>query len=711
LKDTNYTIQLVLKYINYTARNIFLTGGAGTGKTTFLKQLKLDCNKELVIVAPTSIAAINAGGVTIHSFFQLPTELLQHSNEGFNVNRHAFSKEKELLMKRMELLVIDEVSMVRADLLDAVDATLRVMRNKPAVAFGGVQLLMVGDLFQLPPVLKSTEMALFNNRYKSPFFFDASSAASLELLVIELTQVYRQADGEFVALLNKIRTNTCTVEDISWLNKKALNKPAAVTGHIIVTTHNDKVTEINTLGLAGLPGEEFKFTAEVSGEFPEAGFPAAQLLTLKKGAPVIFIRNDSSPQKKYWNGQKGIVAAVGENDIKIRLDNEEVIMVEQEAWQNSNYTVPLETGKIEEVAVGQFLQYPLRLAWAITIHKSQGLTFQSAALDVKDAFSPGQVYVALSRLRSLDGLLLLSPVKPENIMVDERIAHFMSGVSTNEDLELNYEKDSINALAAQLMDCFSVEELLQSAAWCKDDATPGAEIKKIWGVINDLGAVAGKFSGQLKEMFENNDDEYCRIEQRVIAASAYFTAELDKLSVIITTYSGSPGIARNMKTKIDQLSKLIDHKTKELKAATLIGSGLKAGLTVADIHASVRLHKEPKSLIPIPMKNRNKKAKEITPVPYDTIVKMVNSNNSLDAIAASLEIPLSSLEAEVIKALHKGEVDISQCLEPALLKKITEFVRENPDKSASFIQRSFTAATLNQVKFVIAGMAGKSQVK
>ena len=422
--EKNQELRNAWDFVEHTGISIFLTGKAGTGKTTFLRTLKEHSSKRSVIVAPTGVAAINAGGMTIHSFFQLP--LSPFVPNASIKNRFDYSKEKRKIMRTLDLLIIDEISMVRADLLDAIDSVLRRFRehDKP---FGGVQLLMIGDLQQLTPVVTPEEEKVLQRYYDTPYFFGSKALRSISYVTIELTHVYRQQDSTFITLLNNIREGKATAADLQRLNKRysPAFQPEADSDYIRLTTHNRMAESYNEDQLRNLPSRACSFRAETDGNFPEYSYPADFNLTLKVGAQVMFIRNDNNG--RYYNGRIGHVTYVDNEKILVLCPgDEDAIEVEVETWENTKYTLNEKTKQIEAEVQGTFKQYPLRLAWAITIHKSQGLTFEHAIIDAQASFASGQVYVALSRCKTLEGLVLASPIGNAAIINDSRVSDYIS---------------------------------------------------------------------------------------------------------------------------------------------------------------------------------------------------------------------------------------------------------------------------------------------
>lgn len=419
-------MELANELLKHTDTNLFLTGKAGTGKTTFLKQLKLNSPKRMVVVAPTGVAAINAGGVTIHSFFQLSFGPYVPGTPVNTAELFRFRKEKINIIRSLDLLVIDEISMVRADLLDSIDNVLRHFRRTQE-PFGGVQLLMIGDIQQLAPVIKDDEWALLQNSYATPFFFSSLALQKTPYACVELKTVYRQADDKFVSLLNKIRENNVDADTLKSLNANYIPNfnPKDEEGYIRLTTHNYQAQDLNKRKLDELDSKSHFFKATITGNFPEYSYPTDENLELKEGAQVMFIKNDSNPAKRYYNGKIGHITKIGKDDITVvGNDDNETIFVGREKWENIKYTLNAETKELEESTDGTFEQFPLKTAWAITVHKSQGLTFEKAIIDAQASFTHGQVYVALSRCKSLEGLVLSSPITSDSIKRDLRVDDF-----------------------------------------------------------------------------------------------------------------------------------------------------------------------------------------------------------------------------------------------------------------------------------------------
>ncbi len=452
--EENSELRLAWEFVEKTGKSVFLTGKAGTGKTTFLRKVVEESRKKVVVVAPTGIAAINAGGVTIHSFFQLP---LHPFVPGTRIeSKFAFSKEKRSIIKTLDLLVIDEISMVRCDLLDAIDSVLRRFRNR-SKPFGGVQLLMIGDLQQLTPVVTGNDFELLANHYDTPYFFASKALSLIDYLTIELKQVYRQQDEEFIKILNSVRSGNPSLEAMSALNARynANFTPSPNEGYIRLTTHNNIANNYNEQQLALIDETPRSFNAVVEGNFPEYSYPTEACLELKVGAQVMFIKNDPTAEKRYFNGKIGLVSDFYDDLIVVKCpDDEESIFVGPLEWENTKYTIDSQTQEMKTEVQGIFRQYPLRLAWAITIHKSQGLSFDRAIIDAASAFASGQVYVALSRCRTLEGMVLSTALDSQCVISDFRVNEYIDNqedaakksVERLESIKEEYHKDLLGEL-------------------------------------------------------------------------------------------------------------------------------------------------------------------------------------------------------------------------------------------------------------------------
>ena len=535
----NHELQLARDFVQHTGSHIFLTGKAGTGKTTFLHKLKGNTSKRMIVTAPTGVAAINAGGVTLHSFFQLPFGPFIPGSAAYENNKQRqfrFSKEKKRIIKSLDLLVIDEISMVRADLLDSVDAVLRRHRrnNQP---FGGVQLLMIGDMHQLSPVAKQDEWQLLQQYYASVYFFSSHALARTELFTIELNHIYRQSDARFIKLLNRVRDNRLDAAAIGALNQRYIKNytPEEDQGYITLTTHNRRADSINRTRLAALAGDEYCFDAEISGEFPEHIYPTPGALVLKEGAQVMFLRNDASFEKRYYNGKIGKVKTLSGQKIRVTCPGEsEEITVEPVEWENIKYTVNAENKEIQEDIIGRFKQFPLKPAWAVTIHKSQGLTFEKAVIDAHSAFAHGQVYVALSRCKTFEGIVLSSPIPTRDIETDEAVLCFDETARQNPPSENRLKAAKIFYQQQLLLDCFDFQPMHNRLDYLVRLLLGNANLVQVSGVA-DMGGlqkmaeehiftINEKFKRQLHTIFaaQGLPESDAYILERIGKASAWF---------------------------------------------------------------------------------------------------------------------------------------------------------------------------------------------
>lgn len=430
----NPQIELAFDYVSLTNKHIFLTGKAGTGKTTFLRRVRQEVVKRMAVVAPTGVAAINAEGVTIHSLFQLPFGPIVPGQTNEQMSQRRFNRKKIDLIKSLDLLIIDEISMVRADVLDAIDAVLRRYRPN-SEPFGGLQLLMIGDLHQLPPVVKNHEWDLLKGHYSTPYFFGSLALQKTDAITIELKHIYRQSDRSFIDLLSKVRDNNIDTEVLEELNSRYQPdfQPEDKDAYITLTAHNSTSRAINAEKLILLPGAAHKFTAKIEGDFPAHTYPTEEELSFKVDAQVMFVKNDFSEEKRYYNGKIGRITKIKGNDIHVLCPgDEDEIVVGQAEWHNRRYSLDDETKEVEEKLIGTFTQHPLKLAWAITIHKSQGLTFERVIIDAQAAFAHGQVYVALSRCKSFEGIVLRSKLLSQSVKTDAVVRNYSEEAKKNE---------------------------------------------------------------------------------------------------------------------------------------------------------------------------------------------------------------------------------------------------------------------------------------
>ncbi|OYQ45212.1 helicase [Flavobacterium cyanobacteriorum] len=733
-----------LKFINQTNRSVFLTGKAGTGKTTLLKEILRTTHKNVVVAAPTGIAALNAGGVTIHSLFQLPFSgfipahnlPMQFSEGGVkfetrdSLRRHfRMRADKQAVVQNMELLVIDEVSMLRADLLDAVDYTLRSTRRneKP---FGGVQVLYIGDLLQLPPVVKNEEWEVLKNYYKGKFFFHSHVVQQNPPLYIELTKIYRQSDSRFIGILNNLRDNIVTQDDIEVLNTFA--KPGfdvmQSPGYITLTTHNAKADAINSAALEALDGKEYVYRPDVVGEFPDRAYPVEESLRLKQGAQVMFIKNDPSPEKRYFNGKIGIIKSLSEEEILVHFPEEGItIEAEKYEWKNVKYSVDDNSKEIKEEVLGTFVHYPLRLAWAITVHKSQGLTFDKAALDVTNVFQPGQAYVALSRLRSLEGLILLSPIGRSGIASDTEVMGYASAKPDDNDLEHSLREETVNFIAGYLTASFSWGGL--ATAWQRHRAGYVQEgFKSLkskyreWAqrqdnAIHGLLDASGKFVAQLQKLFSNRPADMDFINQRVLAAYNYFFPVMDSLARgILETMEEIKRLkkAKGFYEELADLEELQIAATTRLMKAKLLMETVISGREITrehllspgvlsykhDILLALRRKQKPEAANLLEEEpegytlerytpKKKKKSQEPKKTTLEETLELWRSKMSVKDIAAARKLTENTILGHLAKLIEAGHVALTEVLPQDRIAALAKIFEGYTDVSLSPLKEQY----------------------
>ncbi|TVZ56622.1 HRDC domain-containing protein [Lutibacter sp. Hel_I_33_5] len=583
----NLELDLAFNFINKTDRNLFITGKAGTGKTTFLHKIKNESLKRMVIVAPTGVAAINAKGVTIHSFFQMPFgPILPNQIANTSNAQRKFSKTKIDIIKSLDLVIIDEISMVRADLLDGIDQVMRRYKNRNKV-FGGAQVLMIGDLQQLAPVVRPNEWSLLQQYYNTVYFFSSKAYQEANVVSIELKHIYRQKNEDFIKILNEIRNDNLSNESAKILNERynPAFSPDKEEGYITLTTHNKRANLINDSELNKLKNKSYFFKADVSGKFNENAFPNDEKLELKVGSQVMFIKNDSSPEKRYYNGKIGIVTAISRENVTVQCANEiDEIVTEREMWDNVNYSINEETKEIKEDIVGSFSQIPLRLAWAITIHKSQGLTFEKAIIDAEASFAHGQTYVALSRCTSLEGLVLKTPISSNAIINDKTVSVFNESVEENHPDEaiLNEsEKHFQLNLISELFDYQSflypttrlIDIFYKNRTSIKGDVIDHLQTIKDDGIVA-LMKVSNGFKNQLNNLSEDSvlPENSSQIQERFTKAVDYFLSNtknnIQKPLDAISFSSDNKAVKKDFSKQFDSLQEKLEEKLFALQKMT-----------------------------------------------------------------------------------------------------------------------------------------------
>lgn len=740
----------VSRFINHTGKNVFLTGKAGTGKTTLLRKLIRSTYKKCMTVAPTGIAAINAGGVTIHSLFQLPfgTFVPVHQatfqtaiklNDGLSVLKNLQMYEsKRKLLRELELLIIDEVSMLRADLLDAIDLVLRHIRRN-SYPFGGVQVLFIGDMLQLPPVVKEEEWSVLQQFYKSIYFFDAQVLQKNPPVFIELDKIYRQQDTRFVELLNHLRNNEMTSADYELLNNHYQPRfhPSPTEGYITLTTHNYKAAELNKTFLNKLSEKSFFFEAEIDGEFNEYAYPIEKILELKKGAQVMFIKNDNSGSQRFFNGKIGYVSGISSDNIEVTFnDGSPAVNVTRYNWDNIKYKLNGTTNEIEETIAGTFKQFPLKLAWAITVHKSQGLTFEKAIIDIGDAFAPGQVYVALSRLKSLNGLVLTSSVNMNSILQDDKISTYSRTQAEQQNLHTLLTSETYSFLKTYVSKSFEfgafirkVEEHTQSYA--KDEQKSVKKKFYEWARtlekdIKELKPTGDKFKQQIIQIIDGKEEGHLEyLLQRLSAATAYFSPLFKDFGNKIFRHIELLKSEKKIKTYVGELlalEQLIHEQLKLIKKAqllidaTITGKEISAE-TIKQIHNDAFREEQLKQLLQTPArlepekkesKRRSKpEKKDEKTVKADTkeeTFKLYQAGNSIEEIARLRSLVVSTIETHLAYFITKGKIPAGMFVNEEKMTSITTVL-----KTLNTLQLSAIKAALgdefsySDIRFAVAG--------
>ncbi|WP_442589849.1 helix-turn-helix domain-containing protein [Pedobacter sp. AW31-3R] len=738
--------EIAAKFINYTSRHIFLTGKAGTGKTTFLRNLIELTHKKAVIVAPTGIAAINAAGVTIHSLFQLPFGTYlpkQPTTEPFNqqyntpksIVRHLqMNTTKRRIFQDLELLIIDEVSMLRADLLDAIDMVLRYIRKNNA-SFGGVQVLFIGDLHQLPPVVKSNEWQLLAEFYNSVYFFDAHALQQSPPIYIELEKIYRQADAVFIGLLNNLRNNEITASDVALLDQyyKADFVPSKADKYITLTTHNQRADTLNKKSLEELGGKSYFFKAVVEGEFAENSYPAERSLELKLGAQIMFIKNDQSGERRYFNGKIATVVVLREDFVEVETEGErERIVLEKYTWKNIKYTNHKVTNEIEEEVIGKFLQLPVKLAWAITVHKSQGLTFDKAIIDIGNAFAPGQIYVALSRLRSLDGLVLTSQISGSGIRQDQNVAHFSKNKQLQEQLDLQMRSESEVFLRTYLMQCFDLNPLdnfvYEHVHSYSKDINKSAKQKHVkWAqlLLKDLSEIkqhANKFLSQIQRLSHVQTAEgLATLLERTKAAENYFNPLILDLSARI--FERMELVKQDKQvtaflTELLEMESLFYEQFKKIRKATALLQSTISGkdFTKSDVNSLLnqadrelqmkKVFAMPNQLDFNAKKPRAKKAKELKEPKPDTkeaSLELFRKGRSIEEIAAERKMVVGTIEGHLAHYVALQEISARDILGKRKLEDILKAIKTLKTMSLNPIRTHLGKSyTFGEIKIGIA---------
>ena len=699
-KQAYYAEQFALN----TSQSFFLTGKAGTGKTTLLKKILLETNKNTIVVAPTGVAAINAGGVTIHSMFGLPLTSFIPNNDFVDLNmannrsslkRHMrFKKEKRKLFQELDLLIIDEISMVRADLLDAIDFILQEVRHNQE-AFGGLQVIFIGDLYQLPPVVREEQWHFLREYYESPFFFDSYAWKNANAFIIELDHIYRQQDEQFIQILNNVRNGEVEEEDLEVLNEH-YDRFANFGEKEFITlcTHNRQADSINKDELDKLAGATYTFKAKIEGNFNENAYPADSEIQLKEGAQVMFIRNDAE-DKQYYNGKLARVERISDDNIKVSfIENGELYTLKEEVWENINYSLDKETNEVKQEKLGSFTQYPIRLAWAITVHKSQGLTFKKAIIDLGKTFVAGQAYVALSRCTDLEGLVLKSKINAKNIFVDERIVSFHVSNRQNKDLDqaLKFAKEAY--AQSQLYKAFTfigLKEEIQdwheiiSTKDLPEKANCLALQKDAFNVWLNLQDVEQKFKSQLRKIFRSFkvSDEDILVE-RCNKAIHYFTEEIfNKLIQPLNAHINEYAFKTRTKAYIKFCTEMI--QVYWLKMHQLY--------SLHYVDTKIYQHEEIHNAKELPSIDTNLNVSQKKGATYEITLEMFNNGDTVEEIAKARSMAVGTIEQHLTKWIAKGRLSIFTLLDEARVEKILAYLEKQEDISISRLKEDIPFET------------------
>lgn len=752
--------EMAAKFINQTSKPVFLTGKAGTGKTTFLRNIIEHTHKNAIIVAPTGIAAINAGGVTIHSQFGLPFGLFVPDssfridtfqvkiNTPYTMVKHLNMRDqKRKLLQELELLVIDEVSMLRADLLDTIDFVLKSVRRQQHKPFGGVQVLFIGDLMQLPPVVKEEEWNILKQYYNSIYFFDAQVLKNEKPVYIELDKIYRQTDSTFINLLNNLRNNAVTQADVNLLNTHY--KPdfdiRSARNIITLTTHNHKADTMNKSALQELKGRSYFFNAKIEGEFNEYAYPVEAALELKVGAQIMFIKNDISGRQQYFNGKIGVVSSLSDKEIEIDFrDGSKPFTLETYQWRNIKYELDPVTNEIDEKDIGEFNQYPIKLAWAITVHKSQGLTFEKAILDINRAFAPGQVYVALSRLKSLDGLVLTSPVQFNAISQDKALEDYAKLKPQQEEVKQLIDQETVFFLRAYLLKVYdfiwlhsNLKRHAESYVMAENKSTKQqhqAWAEELFTRFEPLKQHADKFSNQIHSIFEGKEEGYLqKVHERHLAAKNYFYPMLKELSKRVLVHIellkeekqikqyleellDLEGLLYKHLQQLDKMSLVLDHvlngtefdkqKFKQSSAQAERLEVVKQGIAIAE-KAAFEERRSKSGKTPKEKKPREPRAKKepkaAKPDTKSLSFDLYKEGKTLFEIAGLRQMAVTTIENHLAHYVSLGMIPVTQFVPKEKHEKILESYKKHGDGLANPIKQELgDDYSYSEIRFVLA---------
>ena len=749
LTEETDLINLSAKFVNSTASHVFLTGKAGTGKTTFLHNLAAKTHKEFIIIAPTGIAALNAGGVTIHSQFLFPfgsyipergvNDIAGFFNQNTLARKNPLNSIRKQVLRAADLIIIDEVSMLRADILDAIDYRMRSVKGNFNRSFGGAQVLMIGDLYQLPPIVKDHEWNVLSKYYGSMHFFEALALKEEGFVYIELDKIFRQQDGQFINILNNLRNNLTTKEDIEVLNshfktEKEIDQEKEI---ITLTTHNYKADEINLKKLGDLTGKASNFKAKIKGDFPEKLYPILENIGLKVGAQIMFIKNDSSPEKIYFNGKLAMVIEIEKEEVTVRLADSNVeYVLQKDEWENKKYSINDQSKELEEDVVGTFIQYPVKLAWAVTVHKSQGLTFDRAIIDVGQAFASGQVYVALSRLRSLEGLILRTKINTNSLGSDKSVVDFTQTKTQQKPLPEILQNQQNGFLHRLLSTTFEFSDIEKQIAYIQHGKKTKMEFE-IESMRTALSIIDGnfrkekentqKFRNQLLSLLSNGEKD--ALLKRIEKGSTYYLKFLEENQKLLLLHLAEVEQYTRTKTYInglDEIDQLLMKSLGEIEKSATITHCILSGNEIrkSDFDNQKRTERHKKNAdeaLKLAKQNpelastktgRKKTTRKSSTEPnkpkvdtFKVTFDLVAEGKSIAEICKERGLVKTTIEGHIAKGIALGNISISKFLPKGTIDILTLSITKS-DKGSKEIYEAFKGKySYGQIRMVQASLA------